>query len=109
MTVKLYALTCGYLTGSLKHLMEGGEGDVRLPIPSYLIEHPRPGAVRQRHASTMPDRAGGTRRRTPRRHLQVQYAPARVSARLEAMDRDPARIDYLITRTCISITPAAMR
>ena len=32
MTVKLYALTCGHLTGSMKHMMEGGAGDVRLPL-----------------------------------------------------------------------------
>ena len=41
MTLRLFALTCGYLTGNLDYLMEGGEGQVDLPIPSYLIEHPR--------------------------------------------------------------------
>jgi hypothetical protein len=40
-TVRLFALTCGSLTGNLGCLMEGGEGQVELPIPSYLIEHPR--------------------------------------------------------------------
>src|SRR6266849_2307320 len=39
-TLKVYALTCGHLTGDLGYLMEGGEGRIRLPIPSYLIEHP---------------------------------------------------------------------
>src|SRR5947207_15241627 len=38
--VNVYALTCGHLTGELGHLMEGGEGRIRLPIPAYLIEHP---------------------------------------------------------------------
>jgi hypothetical protein len=28
MTVKLYAFTCGTLTGEFAHLMEGGEGDI---------------------------------------------------------------------------------
>ena len=32
MTVKLYAFTCGTLTGEFAHLMEGGEGDVTVPI-----------------------------------------------------------------------------
>src|SRR5690349_24746157 len=41
MTVKLYAMTCGHLTGKLAYLMEGGEGEVKLPIPAYLIEHPK--------------------------------------------------------------------
>ena len=41
MGVKLYAMTCGRLTGALANLMEGGEGEVILPIPAYLIEHPK--------------------------------------------------------------------
>jgi N-acyl homoserine lactone hydrolase len=41
MTVKLYAFTCGTLAGEFVHLMEGGEGDVTVPIPVFLIEHPR--------------------------------------------------------------------
>ena len=52
MTVKLYAMTCGHVTGSFARLMEGGEGDITLPIPSYLIEHKKgSSAVRHRHAS----------------------------------------------------------
>jgi hypothetical protein len=33
MGIRLYAMTCGWLTGELGHLMEGGEGRTRLPIP----------------------------------------------------------------------------
>jgi hypothetical protein len=40
MTVKLYAFTCGTVTGEFAHLMEGGEGDITVPIPVFLIEHP---------------------------------------------------------------------
>jgi hypothetical protein len=32
-TVRLFALTCGYLTGNLGYLMEGGEGQAELPVP----------------------------------------------------------------------------
>jgi N-acyl homoserine lactone hydrolase len=39
--VKLFALTCGTLTGDLGYLMEGGEGRANLPIPANLIEHPK--------------------------------------------------------------------
>lgn len=41
MDLKLFALTCGHLTGDLGYLMEGGEGKADLPIPAYLIEHPK--------------------------------------------------------------------
>jgi hypothetical protein len=40
-SIKLFAMTCGWLTGELGRLMEGGEGEAELLIPSYLIEHPR--------------------------------------------------------------------
>jgi hypothetical protein len=33
MSVKLYAFTCGWLTGEFGRLMEGGEGDITVPIP----------------------------------------------------------------------------
>ena len=35
MTVKLYAMTCGRLVGRLKDMIEGEDGQVALPIPSY--------------------------------------------------------------------------
>ena len=41
MTVKLYAMTCGHLGGPFDALMEGGEVRIDLPIPSFLIEHPK--------------------------------------------------------------------
>jgi len=41
MTVRVFAFTCGWLKGELGRLMEGGEGQVELPLPSYLIEHPK--------------------------------------------------------------------
>jgi hypothetical protein len=33
--------TCGALTGEFVRLMEGGEGDITVPIPVYRIEHPK--------------------------------------------------------------------
>src|SRR5215469_15715133 len=41
MSVKLYAFTCGTVTGEFARLMEGGEGDITVPVPVFLIEHPR--------------------------------------------------------------------
>ena len=41
MTVKLFAFTCGTVTGELGRLMEGGEGDITVPVPVFLIEHPK--------------------------------------------------------------------
>ena len=41
MTVKLYAFTCGMVIGEFAHLMEGGDGDITVPIPVFLVEHPK--------------------------------------------------------------------
>jgi N-acyl homoserine lactone hydrolase len=32
-------MTSGDLTGKLGMLMEGGDGDIKVPVPAYLIEH----------------------------------------------------------------------
>ena len=67
MTVKLYAMTCGRLVGRLKDMIEGEDGQVELPIPSYLIEHPKGRALFDTgmHPQLRSDAAGriGERRR----------------------------------------------
>jgi len=98
MTVKLYAFTCGTLTGEFAHLMEGGEGDVTVPIPVFLIEHPSGRALFDTglHPDCQHDPAG---RLGPRLAglFRIDFKPGEeVSARLEAIDRDPARIDLVI-------------
>ena len=99
MTVKLYAMTCGYLTGQLGRLMEGGEGEARLPIPAYLIEHPKGTALFDTgmHPDCQHDPAARLGARLAGL-FGFHYAPGEeVSARLEAMGRDPARIDFIVT------------
>ncbi len=41
MTVTLRAFTTGWLTTDRAGLIEGGEGDARIPVLSYLVEHPK--------------------------------------------------------------------
>ena len=96
MTVRLFALTCGYLTGNLGYLMEGGEGQAELPVPSYLIEHPRGTVLFD--TGMHPDCQRDPARRVGPRIAGLfwfRYKPGEeISARLEAMDHDPARIDF---------------
>jgi hypothetical protein len=55
MTVKLYAFTCGTVTGEFVCLMASGEGDITVPIPVFLIEHPKGrGLVLYRAPSRLP-------------------------------------------------------
>lgn len=41
MSVRLLALTCGWLTGPRALFVEGATGSVRVPVPVFVIEHPR--------------------------------------------------------------------
>ena len=98
MSLKLYAMTCGWLTGKRGFLLEGGEGEITVPIPAYLIDHPKGTLLFD--TGLHPDC-----QRDPAFHVGATIAGAfrfhyakgeEVSARLEAMDRDPARIDLIV-------------
>jgi glyoxylase-like metal-dependent hydrolase (beta-lactamase superfamily II) len=98
MSVKLYAMTCGELTGSLGNLFEGGEGEVRLPVPAYLVEHPKGRLLFDTgmHPDCQHDPEGRAGARLAQL-FRFHYRPGEeVSARLEALDRDPARIDLVV-------------
>jgi N-acyl homoserine lactone hydrolase len=96
--LKVFALTCGHLTGDLGHLMEGGEGRVRVPIPAYLIEHPKGTAVFDTgmHPDCQHDPAARVGTRMTGLFEFDCHPGEEISARLEALDRDPAKIDLVI-------------
>jgi len=78
--------------------MEGGEGEIELPIPSYLIEHPKGTALFDTglHPACQHDPAA---RVGPRLGslFRFNYHPGEeISARLAALGRDPALIDLII-------------
>ena len=94
MSLKVYAFTCGHLTGELGHLMEGGEGRIRLPIPAYLIEHPKGAALFDTgmHPDCQHDPAARLGARLTSL-FDFDYHPGEeISARLTALGRDPAKI-----------------
>ena len=98
MKVDLYAFTCGTVTGEFAHLMEGGDGDITVPIPVFLIEHPKGRALFDTglHPDCQSDPAA---RLGPRLAglFRIGFRPGEeVSARLEAIDRDPGKIDLII-------------
>ena len=98
MSLKVYAFTCGHLTGELGHLMEGGEGRIRLPIPAYLIEHPKGAALFDTgmHPDCQHDPAARLGARLTDL-FEFDYRPGEeISARLTAMGRDPGKIDLII-------------
>src|SRR5579864_1798410 len=99
MTATLYAFTCGRLVGDLDRLMEGGEGRATLPIPSYLIEHPKGRALFDTgiHPQCRTDATGRLGERVPRLFDFSQVGPGDdIKSKLEAFDRDPGKIDFVI-------------
>lgn len=97
MTVRLYAFACGWLEGNLDLFLPGAAGRLRAPVPSYLIEHPKGRVVFDSgmHPAVQTDPAG--RLGYAAKLFAVEYAPGEeLSARLEAMDVDPAGVDYLV-------------
>ena len=87
MTIKLYAFTCGTVTGEFGRLMEGGEGDITLPIPVFLVEHPKGRALFDSglHPDCQHDAAGRLGARLAGL-FRIAFAPGEeVSARLAAI------------------------
>jgi N-acyl homoserine lactone hydrolase len=98
LTLKLFALTCGHLTGDLGRLMEGGEGRAELPIPAYLIEHPKGTALFDTgmHPECQRDPASRLGQRVAGLFSFHYRLGEEISARLEAIDRDPARVNLIV-------------
>jgi hypothetical protein len=86
MTAKLYAFTCGTVTGEFAHLMEGGEGDITVPIPVFLIEHPKGRAVRHRAAPRLPVRPRWTARLAACRAVSYRLSTGRGGQRTARSD-----------------------
>ncbi len=98
MHLNVYAFTCGWLEGDLGHLMAGGEGRIRLPIPAYLIEHPKGTALFDTgmHPQCQHDPAGRVGARIAGLFAFDYRAGEEIAARLTALGRDPARVDLVI-------------
>jgi glyoxylase-like metal-dependent hydrolase (beta-lactamase superfamily II) len=99
MPVKLYALTCGHLNGPFDTLMEGGEGRIDLPIPSFLIEHPKGRALYDTgmHPELRTNAKGRLSERLNSLFGFSGFGPEDdIKSKLEAIDQDPARIDLII-------------
>jgi len=98
MAIRLFAFTCGTVTGEFARLMEGGAGDITMPVPVFLIEHPKGRALFD--TGLHPDcRHDAAVRLGPRLAalFRIALPPGEeVSARLEAIEHDPGKVDLII-------------
>lgn len=97
MSARLYAFTCGWLTGSADGFLAGAAGRLRVPVPCYLIEHAKGRALFDSglHPQTQTDPAARLGFKAKVFDVEFQ-AGEEVAARLEALDLDTGRVDYLI-------------
>jgi glyoxylase-like metal-dependent hydrolase (beta-lactamase superfamily II) len=98
MTVKLYAMTCGWLTMKLGNFLEGEEGELRVPVPCYLIDHPKGRAVFDTglHRSLQHDAVARIGERLVKA-FKIEFKPGQeLAGRLATLDIDVADVRYLI-------------
>ncbi len=96
--MRMYAFTCGWLTGDTGGFLDGESGRLRVPVPVFLIDHPKGRVLFDTglHPQTQTD---------PENRLgwlasvfQVEFQPGEeISARLAALGVDAARIDWVVT------------
>jgi N-acyl homoserine lactone hydrolase len=98
MSVALYAYTCGYVTIPHAFLLEGAHGTITVPVPAYLIVHEKGRALFDSglNIESQTDPLGyfgedGLKYNT------FHFLPGEeVSARIAAMDVDPAGVELLV-------------
>ena len=98
MTVKVYAMTCGWISGAFDLMMADVPGRIRFPVPAYLIDHPKGRVLFDSglHPDTQTDvrgRVGDVLADL----FEVEFRPGEeITARLEALDIAADSIDYII-------------
>ncbi len=98
MSVELYAFTCGFLTIPRNFMLKGEDGLITVPVPSYLIVHPRGRVLFDSglHMETLDEPEDYVGEMLARYHDFHFHPGEEVGARLTAIDVDPARIDIVV-------------
>ena len=91
--LKLYAFTCGWLNLRHAFLLDGEPGRITVPVPAYLIDHPKGRALFDTGLGIRFRRAAGEP--PPIRNVDFEET-ADIASRLRAMDIDPASIRWIV-------------
>jgi len=97
MTLKVYAFTTGWITLPLGSFLEGERGKLKVPVPCYLIEHPKGRALFDTglHIDAQTDYK--TRLGDMSRYFSVHFDPGEeITAQLARLQLGPDDIDVLI-------------
>jgi len=97
MSIRLFALPCGWLEADLGLFLAGETGKIRVPVPSWLVLHPAGALVFDTglHLATQTDAEGrlGFLARLYRVHFERGQE---LAARLRKLDVDPERVAWLV-------------
>src|SRR5882762_3679554 len=96
--VRLFAMTCGWIEADYHGFLEHEPGRLRVPVPCYLIDHPKGKVVFDTglHVAIQSDPAA--RLGILARFFSVTFhAGEDIAARLAALDVDAATIRHLVT------------
>ena len=98
MSLSVRAFTCGHLTGAFDRVMAGAAGDITMPVPVFLIEHPKGLALFDTglHPDCRHDPVGRLGARMAGQYRIGLAAGEDIGARLRAIGRDPERVDLII-------------
>jgi glyoxylase-like metal-dependent hydrolase (beta-lactamase superfamily II) len=95
--MRLYAIACGWITMPLDFLLDGEAGTLRVPVPSYLIDHPK-GKVLFDSGLNLAAQADAAAYLGPMsKHFEIEFeAGEEIGARLAGLDVAPRDIRYLV-------------
>ncbi|MBL6952545.1 MAG: N-acyl homoserine lactonase family protein [Alphaproteobacteria bacterium] len=97
MTVRLFAMTCGWLTMPMRNFLDGEEGEIRIPVPAYLIDHPKGQALFDSGLHTNMQNPTEKRALGLAKYFKPEFkAGEELGARLERCDVDVSKVRYLI-------------
>jgi len=95
--VKIYAMTCGWLTSDLAMMLAGKPGKIRFPVPAYLIDHPRGKVLFDTGLHPQCQHDARSRIGFLADFFNVEFRPGEdIQSRLEALDVDASRIEFLV-------------
>jgi len=95
--MRLFAFTCGWLTGAMANFLAGADGRLRVPVPCFLIEHPGGWVLFDSGLHPHTQRDPAARLGFKAKLFDVEFQPGEeVAARLVALEVDPGSIRYLV-------------
>lgn len=97
MTITIHAMTCGWLTMSLKAMLAGEEGKLKVPVPSYLIRHPKGNVLFDTGLNKQIQSDPEARLGKIAKYYAIDFEAGQdVAAQLAKMDLAPKDITFLV-------------